>query len=1161
MKRKRITMTKRILVAMLCLVTIFTCIPMSAFADEASKNVEVQSEDPLSIEEEIETTDEIALEETLEEVTLEEVSEEISEEIIVEQQEEIIEEEIIDETLNDVTESEASELPEENLPSPIKSKMLAAPLGAGEPKVYNIYINYVGSLKDEGLYKGPKEASANDHISFVIADTSFFPIDYISVTNSKNEEIIKFDPPSTLNDFIMPNDDIYINIYKVGNQNRDHNIYTKSEGAGQVMASTSSAGAGETFTVTQQANNGNKFDYFEVDGTKYYESPLTLTMGDRDITVVGHFSSLYSPTVSTSVTPLEAGTITITGDTTTPGSICDVKVTANPGYIYDHLVIKYGNSTVTKTSSSFPYIIPSTNNNITFTAYFKNQVNIGSFVTPFNSGIIEGVNEHAKPGEVLKLNAVANPGYTFNSMIINWGNHKETIRSNSYDFTVPDTNDTIVITASFTQERWFLSTHAPTGGGRATLTKYSLYYDETSFFEAIPNEGWKLKEVSWIYDGKRITCNDQNIKFTAREELPKDTVINVEFERVYKITAISDPAEGGTIKLSHNEATKGETVNVTVNANPGYKIVDIIPEGTAPFSTKHVNDNTYEFSFKMANRDLKFKVSYEKITPVNVTFDANGASGTMDIVKVLPNEEITLPVNTFERDGYSFDEWDINGTSYKAGDKVKVTADIAVKAMWLINAYELTFDTNYPEANLKPVVIVNGKIHVDTIDFNTEFSIGVNDFDNENYAIDKVLVDNAKVTLTDNSFSYTMPSHDVKIEVNFVKKLSVSFDANGASGSIDSFKVIPNEEITLPANTFVRDGYSFDGWSINDASYKAGEKVKVTSDIVVKANWKVNSYNLTFESNYNEANLKPIVILKGKDFNGKVDFDDEFLLNLYNYDKENYQIVKTTFDGKEIDNDLSKVYKMPSHDAKIVVTFVKKLVVTFDANGGKGSIDTLKVMPNEEITLPKNSFTRSGYTFKGWDIDGKTYKVNDTVVIEKDTTIKAKWSKNPDPAPTNDDNNNNDSNNSGNNSNSSSSQGSDTKKAETAAVPATVTSSQAKNTSSKVTTDEAVTSNENTEEDNDSKVETKESKDEETKEVSKSDDEDQPASLAITDGNVPEGNSNSNSNTNTNTNEPETDNTDDGISALELVGIISAFIIALLALIVTVSASVRRRRK
>ncbi len=479
--------------------------------------------------------------------------------------------------------------------------------------------------------------------------------------------------------------------------------------------------------------------------------------------------------------------------------------------------------------------------------------------------------------------------------------------------------------------------------------------------------------------------------------------------------------------------------------------------------------------------------------------------------------------------------------------------------MWLINAYELTFDTNYPEANLKPVVIVNGKIHVDTIDFNTEFSIGVNDFDNENYAIDKVLVDNTKVTLTDNSFSYTMPSHDVKIEVDFVKKLSVSFDANGASGSIDSFKVLPNEEITLPANTFVRDGYSFDGWSINDASYKAGEKVKVTSDIVVKANWKVNSYNLTFESNYNEANLKPIVILKGKDFNGKVDFDDEFLLNLYNYDKENYQIVKTTLDGKEIDNDLSKVYKMPSHDVKIVVTFVKKLVVTFDANGGKGSIDTLKVMPNEEITLPKNSFTRSGYTFKGWDIDGKTYKVNDTVVIEKDTTIKAKWSKNPDPAPTNDDNNNNnDSNDSGNNvSNSSSSQGSDTKKAETAAVPATVTSSQAKNTSSKVTTDEAITSNDNAEENNDSKVETEESKGEETNEVSKSDEEDQPASLAITDDNVPEGNSN----TNTNTNEPETDNTDDGISALELVGIISAFIIALLALIVTVSASVRRRRK
>ncbi|MCQ2911269.1 MAG: hypothetical protein MJ244_03685, partial [Clostridia bacterium] len=418
MKRKRITMTKRILVAMLCLVTIFTCIPMSAFADEASENVKVQSEDPLSVEEEIETTDDIVLEETLEEVTeeetLEEVPEEISEEIIVEQQEEIIEEEIIDETLNDVTESEASELPEENLPSPIKSKMLAAPLGEGETKVYNIYVKYVGSNTDLGLYSGLGEASEGTTVNFYIYDSASFPINYISVRNSKNEEIIKFYYAAGEHIFTMPDDDIYINIYKLGY----HYIYTKSEGAGQVMASTSSAGVGETFTVTQQANNGSVFDYFEVDGTKYYESPLTLTMGDHDITVVGHFRSLYSPTVSTSVTPLEAGTITITGDTTTPGSICDVKVTANPGYKYDRLVIKYGNNTVTKTSSSFPYIIPSTNNNITFTAYFKEDTNVwnlrANIINP-EGGKVSFSKDKLYEGETCRITVTPNDGWKIKS--------------------------------------------------------------------------------------------------------------------------------------------------------------------------------------------------------------------------------------------------------------------------------------------------------------------------------------------------------------------------------------------------------------------------------------------------------------------------------------------------------------------------------------------------------------------------------------------------------------------------------------------------------------------------------------------------------------------------------------------------------------------------
>jgi len=63
---------------------------------------------------------------------------------------------------------------------------------------------------------------------------------------------------------------------------------------------------------------------------------------------------------------------------------------------------------------------------------------------------------------------------------------------------------------------------------------------------------------------------------------------------------------------------------------------------------------------------------------------------------------------------------------------------------------------------------------------------------------------------------------------------------------------------------------------------------------------------------------------------------------------------------------------------------VKAYLVSFDTDGGTPSISPQIVAENGLAKEPKETLTRTGYEFDGWNFDFKTY-------ITKDTTIKAKW--------------------------------------------------------------------------------------------------------------------------------------------------------------------------
>jgi len=86
-----------------------------------------------------------------------------------------------------------------------------------------------------------------------------------------------------------------------------------------------------------------------------------------------------------------------------------------------------------------------------------------------------------------------------------------------------------------------------------------------------------------------------------------------------------------------------------------------------------------------------------------------------------------------------------------------------------------------------------------------------------------------------------------------------------------------------------------------------------------------------------------------------------------------------------------------SKDIKSLLADVKMYTVTFDANGGTGTMEPQAVLGGTATALNTNTFTRDNYTFSGWSTNqnggGTTYTDGQSATFSADTTLYAQWNK------------------------------------------------------------------------------------------------------------------------------------------------------------------------
>ena len=372
---------------------------------------------------------------------------------------------------------------------------------------------------------------------------------------------------------------------------------------------------------------------------------------------------------------------------------------------------------------------------------------------------------------------------------------------------------------------------------------------------------------------------------------------------------------------------------ITFDTNGGSEIAPITQDyGTE--ITAPDNPTRKGYTFKGWDKEIPETMPAENITvkaqweinQYTITFDTNGGSEIAPITQDY-GTEITAPDNP-TRKGYTFKGWD------KEIPETMPAENITVKAQWEINQYTITFDTN-GGSEIAPI----------TQDYGTEIT-----------APDNPTRKGYTFKGWDKEIPKTMPAENITVKAQWeINQYTITFDTNGGS-EIAPITQDYGTEITAPDNP-TRKGYTFKGWD------KEIPETMPAENITVKAQWEINQYTITFDTN-GGSEIAPIT----QDYGTEITAPDNPTRKGYTFKGWDKEIPET----------------MPAENITVKAQWeINQYTITFDTNGGS-EIAPITQDYGTEITAPDNP-TRKGYTFKGWDKE-----IPETMPAEN-ITITARW--------------------------------------------------------------------------------------------------------------------------------------------------------------------------
>lgn len=152
------------------------------------------------------------------------------------------------------------------------------------------------------------------------------------------------------------------------------------------------------------------------------------------------------------------------------------------------------------------------------------------------------------------------------------------------------------------------------------------------------------------------------------------------------------------------------------------------------------------------------------------------------------------------------------------------------------------------------------------------------------------------------------------------QEVTVSFDGNGASGTMEEITVEQGETFTLPPGTFSRPGYVFVGWSCTDSAgkthrFKDQDSLTTQEDLTLKARWQESAGAIKKEMKASQESVS------WTDADGKVRL--WAVLTVTNNTQQTMDVTGTfsfqNEEGKSVDTQTASLQGLPRGDTGILL--------------------------------------------------------------------------------------------------------------------------------------------------------------------------------------------------------------------------------------------------
>ena len=390
-------------------------------------------------------------------------------------------------------------------------------------------------------------------------------------------------------------------------------------------------------------------------------------------------------------------------------------------------------------------------------------------------------------------------------------------------------------------------------------------------------------------------------------------------------------------------------------------------------------ENKYDFATTQYGQLNLY--AYNRPNTYTIKFDLVGGEGTFANIPATYDKEEVLNGVVPTKVGYTFLGWALDSNATTPDFAANATLinltnvnndEVTLYAVWKANQYRITFDGN--GATL-------GSINPITFDYANKVDLPSNTYQRTGYIFlgwseDKNDKDAKYTNVYNEDLTATsdITLYAIWQEITY----NIYFEDSG--NSINEIKY--TQEVNVP--TISKEGYTFIGWTDGKNTYEVGTKLSkltITNDKTVnlKAVWQANTYTIIYNNNGGIGNMANQVFT----------YDVAKALNANTFTKTGYEFIgwATEVNGDVKYLDKQEVNNLSStNNAEIILyAFWEEIEFTiiFDANSGNGSMEEQTFTYDEYEALNANAFTKTGYTFIGWNTnkEATTALYNDLEVV------------------------------------------------------------------------------------------------------------------------------------------------------------------------------------